>query len=132
MLINKLLGTGFIAVGALIFVLGMKSNRRCTSKTVGRITGVRESESTDDEGYHFYSYSPEYEFEVNGQIYRGCGGRSYKKQKQIQIGGSINVYYNPDAPQEHYDKGGKKNTPLFGIGLIIFGLIYSFFAFGQI
>lgn len=129
MLIHVLLSIGLIVVGALMFVSGIKSNRRCTRKTVGRITGVHESESTDDAGYKFYSYSPEYEYEVNGQIYHGCGGRSYKKRRHIQIGGSIDVFYNPDKPQEHYNKGSKNNLPMCGIGLITFGFIYMFYIF---
>lgn len=126
---NILVGLGFILVGVLVFVLGMRSNKKCTSKTVGRITGVREEEDTDDEGYKYYSYSPEYEFEVNGEIYHGFGSKSYKHKKQIPIGGSIEISYNPNDPREHYDKGGKKNTPILGIGLIIFGIILIFLTF---
>lgn len=126
---NVLVGLGFILVGVLVFVLGMRSNKKCTSKTVGRITGVREEEDTDDEGNKYYSYSPEYEFEVNGQIYHGFSSKSYKHKKQIPIGGSIEVSYNPNDPREHYDKGGKKNTPILGIGLIIFGIILIFLTF---
>lgn len=128
---NILVGIGFIfiVVGVLIIVVGLKSNKRCTNKTIGRITGVRENESTDDEGYKFYSYSPKFEYEVNGQIYRSIAGKSYKKRKQIQIGGSIEVYYNPNKPQEHYDKGSKNNMLFFGIGLITFGFILISLAF---
>ena len=112
-----------------MIVLGSKSNKRCTSKTVGRITGIRENEETDDEGNKFYSYSPEYEYEVLGQIYNGCESKSYKRRSQIQIGNSIEIYYNPNRPQEHYEKGGKNNGLYFGIGLISFGLILIFLTF---
>ena len=126
---NILVSIGFILAGVLMIVLGSKSNKRCTSKTVGRITGIRENEETDDEGNKFYSYSPEYEYEVLGQIYNGCGSKSHKRRRQIQIGNSIEIYYNPNKPQEHYEKGGKNNGLYFGIGLISFGLILIFLTF---
>lgn len=59
-------------------------NKRCTGRTVGRITGVHEDEESDDEGFHYYSYSPEFEYEVDGQIYHSIGGKSYKKRKKFK------------------------------------------------
>ena len=33
---------------------------------------------------------------MNGQVYYGWGGRSYRKPSEIQIGGNIDIYYNPE------------------------------------
>ena len=121
---NILAGIGFISVGMLLIVLGIRKNKRCSCKAVGRITGIKESEDTDDEGFKHYSYLPEFEFEVNGQIYHGIGNTAYSKRKKIQIGGSINVFYNPNKPNEHFTKGGGGIMPLLGIVSIIFGAIY--------
>ena len=60
------LGIGLIALGAALFRSGCKRVKRCTTQTVGRITGIHEDVTTDDAGYHSYSYSPEFEFVVNG------------------------------------------------------------------
>lgn len=121
---NILAGIGFIGVGMLLIVLGIRKNKRCSCKAFGRITGIKESEDTDDEGFKYYSYSPEFEFEVNGQIYHGIGNTAHSKRKRIQIGGSINVFYNPNKPNEHFTKGGRAILPLLGIVSIIFGAIY--------
>lgn len=121
---NILIGAGFIGVGLLLIVLGVRKNKRCSGRTVGRITGVHEDVTTDDEGYHSYSYSPEFEYEVNGSVYRGSGGRAYSKRNKIQIGGSIDIYYNPDKPEEHYSKGGGKILPVLGIAVMFLGVIY--------
>ena len=121
---NILIGAGFIGVGALMMALGIRKNKRCSSRIVGRITGVHEDMETDDEGYHSYSYTPEYEYEVNGQIYHGIGNTAYSKRKKIQIGGSINVFYNPNKPEEHFTKGGGFILPFIGIILIIVGVIF--------
>lgn len=119
-----LIGAGFIGVGLLLIVLGFRKNKKCSSRTVGRITGVHEDMETDDEGYHSYTYSPEYQYEVNGQVYHGSGGRAYSKRKKIKIGGSIDIYYNPDKPHEHQAKGDGKNLPIFGIAVMFLGVIY--------
>ena len=74
---NILTGIGFIGVGVLLIVLGIRKNKICSCKTVGRITGIKETEDTDDEGFKFYSYLPEFEYEVNGQIYHGTGNTAY-------------------------------------------------------
>lgn len=121
---NILIGAGFIGVGALMMALGIRKNKRCSSRIVGRITGVHEDMETDDEGYHSYSYTPEYEYEVNGKVYHGSGGRAYTKRKKIQIGGNIKVYYNPQKPNESFTKGGGFILPFIGIMLIIVGVIF--------
>ena len=68
-----LIGAGFIGVGLLLIVLGFRKNKRCSGRTVGRITGVREYQETDDEGFNHYFYYPQFEYVVNGQIYHGEG-----------------------------------------------------------
>lgn len=118
-----LIGAGFIGVGALMIVLGVKKIKRCSGKCIGRITGVREDQDTDDDGFNYYSYSPEFEYEVNGQIYHGTGNTAYSKRKKIQIGGNIKVFYNPNKPEEHYTKGGGGVQPFLGMIAITVGVI---------
>ena len=89
---NILVGVGFILVGVIAILLGIRKNMRCSGRTVGRIIGVRESHETDDEGFNHYIYSPQFEYVVNGQIYRGEGNKGYSKSNKIRIGGNINVF----------------------------------------
>ena len=121
---NILIGAGFIGVGALMMALGIRKNKRCSSRTVGRIIGVREYQETDDEGFNHYFYYPQFEYVVNGQIYRGEGNKGYSKPRKIQIGGNIKVYYNPQKPNESFTKGGGFILPFIGIMLIIVGVIF--------
>ena len=120
---NILVGAGFIGVGALLIVSGIRKNKRCSGVVVGKITGVHEDVDIDDEGYNSYSYSPEFEYEVNGKVYHGSGSRAYSKRKKIQIGGNIKVYYNPQKPNESFTKGGGFILPFLGIMSIIVGAI---------
>lgn len=121
---NILVGAGFIGVGLLLIVLGVRKNKRCSGRTVGRITSVREYQETDDEGFNHYFYYPQFEYVVNGQIYHGEGNKGYSKSNKIQIGGNIKVYYNPQKPNESFTKGGGCIMPFIGIMLIIVGVIF--------
>ena len=121
---NILVGAGFILVGVVVIILGIRKNIRCSGRTVGRIIGVRESQETDDEGFNHYFYYPQFEYVVNGQIYRGEGNKGYSKSNKIQIGGNIKVYYNPQKPNENFTKGGGFILPFIGIMLIIVGVIF--------
>ena len=120
---NILVGVGFIVVGVIVILLGIRKNMRCSGRTVGRIIGVRESQETDDEGFNHYFYYPQFEYVVNGQIYRGEGNKGYSKSNKIRIGGNINVFYNPNKPEEHFTKGGGFILPFLGIMMIIVGAI---------
>ena len=120
---NILVGVGFIVVGVIVILLGIRKNMRCSGRTVGRIIGVRECHETDDEGFNHYFYYPQFEYVVNGQIYRGEGNKGYSKSNKIRIGGNINVFYNPNKPEEHFTKGGGLILPFLGIMMIIVGAI---------
>lgn len=125
---NILIGAGFIVVGMLLIVLGIRKKIKCSGRTVGRITGVHEDVTTDDDGFNSYSYSPEFEYEVNGKVYHGSGSRAYSKRRKIRIGGNINVFYNPNKPEEHFTKGGGFILPFLGIMSIIVGVICMYSA----
>lgn len=124
-----LIGAGIIAVGALLIVAGFRKNKRCSCKVIGRITGIHEDIETDDDGFNHYSYSPEYEYEVDGKIYRDFGGTSYNKQKKIHIGGDIVIYYNPEKPGDHLPKGSGKALPVLGLAVMALGAILIACAF---
>lgn len=119
---NILIGVGFIVLGVIMILINLRKNRKCSGRTIGRITGIHEDMETDSDGFNTYSYSPEYEYEVNGQIYRGSGGRAYSKRDKIQIGGNIQVFYNPNKPEEHSNKGNKNILLILGVLLIAFGI----------
>ena len=123
---NILVGTGFIIVGVVVIILGIRKNIKCSGRTVGRIIGVREHQETDDDGFNYYFYYPQFEYVVNGQIYRGEGNKGYSKSNKIQIGGNIKVYYNPQRPNESFTKGGGFILPVLGIMLIIVGAIFIY------
>lgn len=115
---SLLAGIALIVIGVWMILSFFRKNKRCTSKVVGRIIGVHEFQSTDDEGhYNDSSYEPEFSYEVNGQVYHGWGGRSYRAPSKIQIGGNIDIYYNPENPSDHYTKSSNRIVPVL-IGFV--------------
>ena len=74
---------GCIAFGAFMLVSGIKTLRRCKSRTVGRITGVSASKDRDKDNILTTYYAPEFEYEVDGQIYHGIGDTSTEHYKKI-------------------------------------------------
>ena len=106
-----------------MLVSSIQTVARCKNKTIGTITGIHESEGRDKDNYRTTYYSPEFEYEVNGQIYHGTGDTSYEHIKKIKIGGDIKVYYNPENPEEHFTKGGGILPTIFGAGIFAFGVL---------
>ena len=118
-----LMGLGLVGFGVLLIVSGILKKGRCSCKAAGKITDIRENVGTDIDDDKTYSYSPEYEYDVDGQRYHGVGDRSYSNPNRIKIGGNIDVYYNPEKPGEHYTKGGIKIRPLLGTVAISIGAL---------
>jgi|GEM_PF-2582024 len=109
--------------GVFMLVSSIQTVARCKSKTTGTITGIHESEGRDQDNYRTTYYSPEFEYEVNGQIYHGIGDTSYERIKKIKIGGNIKVFYNPKNPEEHFTKGGGILSTIFGAFMLLIGVL---------
>ena len=120
----SMVGVGLIAVGVIVILLGIRKNIRCSGRTVGKIIGVRESQETDDDGRTSYHYYPQFEYVVNGETYRGEGSTSCSKPPKIQIGGEIEVIYDPKKPSKYFTRGGGLILPFLGAMLIILGVIF--------
>jgi len=99
------------------------------------VSTVRESSSTDDDGYVSTYYHPkvEYEYEVGGQAYTGkhvsFGGstgygnpaQAKAKLERYPVGALVQVYYNPEKPSEavlERQAGGFKLGMTIGIILL--------------
>jgi hypothetical protein len=132
--------------GGLIFFSKRSKKKADMSQGWPNVAGkvilseVRESASTDDDGYTRYSYFPrvEYSYSVAGQhfdskrlSFGGVTGTSSpdKAQETINkypVGSPVTVYYNPENPSEGVIErvaGGSKLAMTMGIIL----LIISFF-----
>ena len=126
---NMLVGAGFIGGGVLLILFGIGKSKKCSGKAIGKITGIRRYDEREKDGSRRDFYSPEFEYEVDGQIYHGVGSSNYRERNSIQVGGSIEVHYNPKNPKEHFIQGGGKLLPMVGGVAILAGIIMIATAF---
>jgi hypothetical protein len=139
-----LLITLAIGVGLLFFSIRSRKKAQTSQNwpgTQGTVTvsAVRESSSTNDDGYTSTYYYPkvEYEYTVMGQPYTGKnisfgGATGYGNPLQVEpklasypVGAHVTVYYNPEKPSEavlERKAGGSKFMMIVGIVLLVISL----------
>ncbi|MCC6146131.1 MAG: DUF3592 domain-containing protein [Anaerolineaceae bacterium] len=129
------------AGGGLVF-FNLRSHRKAELSrdwpgVQGKVTvsTVRETSSTDDDGYASTYYHPkvEFEYEVGGQTHTGkhvsFGGstgyghpaQAKAKLEHYPVGALVQVYYNPERPSEavlERQAGGFKLGMAIGIVLL--------------
>lgn len=134
--------------GGLIF-FSLRSKKKAGSSqgwpaTNGKVivSEVRESASTDDDGYTRYSYYPRVEFSyvVAGQSYSSksisFGGvqgssKTAKAEETINkypVGAPVTVYYNPQKPFEgviERSAGSSKLAMTMGIILLVISFLIA-------
>ena len=129
----------YLLVGIVIVLLGFLSIRkgshmknRCTASASAVIVDVQaEKDEAGSENTHKkYTYTPIYEFVVNGNTIRKSGGVYSHNKKQFKVGDTATVKYNPNKPDE-FLINGKSSGKSFGIALVMFGLIIFAIAFTQ-
>ena len=127
-----LVGIVIVLIGILSIREGSQKKSRCTASASAVIVEVQvEKDEAGSENTHKkYTYTPIYEFTVNGTtVHRSGGIYSYHK-KEFRIGDSSTVRYNPDDPEE-FLVSGKNGGKSFGIALVLFGLVIIAIAFTQ-
>lgn len=138
-------------VGGLILILSYSRSKKKAGLSQqwpfipGMITvsEVKQSASTDEDGYTTYSYFPhvEYSYTVNGQIFSGkqiafgaTRGYNSSQNAQAQLGkyplnASIWVFYNPQNPSEavleRAESSGNKTSLIIGIILMVLSILIA-------
>ena len=127
-----LAGIAFVLFGILSIGKGSQKKNRCTASASAVIVEVQaEKDEAGSENTHKkYTYTPIYEFEVNGNIIRKGGGIYSHNKKEFNVGDTVAVKYNPDKPEE-FLVNGKSGGKSFGIALLLFGLVIIAIAFTQ-
>ena len=129
----------YLLVGIVIILIGIisirkesKKNNRCTASASAVIVEVQaeKDESGSENTHKKYTYTPIYEFTVNGNTVRKSGGIYSHNKKEFNVGDTAAVSYNPDKPEE-FRVNGKKGAKGFGIVLVLFGLVIVAIAFTQ-
>lgn len=118
-------GSGVIValfgLGVFLIVWGIRSRKKAEESSrwptvVGSISEafIQENRNRDSDGYTTTTYIPKinYQYQIGGQIFTGNRftfgfEKSYGSKKKAQealtaypVGGQINVFYNPQKPEE--------------------------------
>lgn len=127
-----LVGIVIVLLGFLSIRKGSQKKNRCTASASAVIVEVQaEKDEAGSENTHKkFTYTPIYEFVVNGNTIRKNGGIYSHNKKDFNVGDTVAVKYNPDKPEE-FLVNGKSGGKGFGIALLLFGLVIVAIAFTQ-
>ena len=127
-----LVGIVIVLLGFLSIRKGSQKKNRCTASASAVIVEVQaEKDEAGSENTHKkFTYTPIYEFVVNGNIIRKNGGIYSHNKKDFKVGDAATVKYNPDKPEEVL-VNGKSGGKGFGIALLLFGLVIIAITFTQ-
>ena len=127
-----LVGIVIVLLGFLSIRKGSQKKNRCTASASAVIVEVQtEKDEAGSENTHKkFTYTPIYEFVVNGNTIRKNGGIYSHNKRDFNVGDTVAVKYNPDKPDE-FLVNGKSGGKSFGIVLLLFGLVIIAIAFTQ-
>ena len=127
-----LVGIVIVLLGFLNIKKGSQKKNRCTASASAVIVEVQtEKDEAGSENTHKkFTYTPIYEFVVNGNTIRKNGGIYSHNKRDFNVGDTATVKYNPDKPDE-FLVNGKSGGKSFGIALLLFGLVIIAIAFTQ-
>ena len=111
-------------IGFLIGFFGLRSKRRrkalCPSKTTGVIFSVHKQRHQAKPQYFYF---PEFSYTVNGISYNKRSDVGTSTPWKYSVGKELDVFYNPNNPDEHY----VKTDGLFVVGYYVFLIVGSLF-----
>lgn len=128
----SLVGIVIVLLGILSIRKGSQKKNRCTASASAVIVEVQaEKDEAGSENTHKkFTYTPIYEFVVNGNTIRKNGGIYSHNKRDFNVGDTATVKYNPDKPEE-FLVNGKSGGKGFGIALLLFGLVIIAIALTQ-
>ena len=91
---------------------------------------TEKDEAGSENTHQKFTYTPIYEFVVNGNTIRKNGGIYSHNKRDFNVGDTATVKYNPDKPDE-FLVNGKSGGKVLGIALLLFGLVIIAIAFTQ-
>lgn len=102
---------GIMCITLSVYLLHKANNliAKCTSNCTGTLNEICEKlrEYRDEDGHNRKKiyYFPIYEFEVNGKKYKIRDTMGNFSPKNLKIGKTVEIKYNPEKPEECYKEG---------------------------
>lgn len=117
-----LIGIIFALIGIVMLKNEKKLKRDCTSTTFGKVVDLARHVTSNSDGFYSSVWHPVFEYSVGELKYVKESMHGSSKSKYA-IGQEVEVYYNPEKPDEYYIEGeqGVFSTvfTIVGIGVMI-------------
>lgn len=111
-------GIVLATVTGIILIMKLIVDLSCSKRVEARISGIH-TESTLIRGSTLHTYSPEYEFYVEGKKYAGTAHVSSARENKYRVGDSITLYYHPRNPE-------LVRVPHFSWGILVAFVLFAF------
>ena len=109
------------AIGVLCIASGIISKVRCTEPAVGTVVRLKDK-SYYHRGITTHDITPIIKYDYNGKTYESKADTSTSDKKKFIVGKNVNVFVNPERPEEF--KLGKVIFPyVFGAIMLIAGAV---------
>lgn len=125
-----------LILGILLLILAFildrwdkNAQKRCSVRITAVVCGYMESTTTNDNDTTSTVYTPVYEFNYNGQIYKTYRN-VYSQSQRYPYGHRVDIFINPDNPDDNYIPGSSGS--MLRIGLIIGGVFIIIYAFSKL
>lgn len=127
--INIVFGLLFCAWGVWTIVRAQIVKRRCSVSAQARIVDIRVYKTSRRGGIgRDTQYTPVLEYrDTNGQFVQAKGKTYSHSKREYEIGDTMELWFNPDKPVEHYTGKSNRNGIIVGILLICMGAFLMVF-----
>ena len=101
-----LLGVIFLCIGAALYAKEKRKRASCTQQVIASVTDIQHraigaSGYTDADEVKMMSWFPVYEYSVHGTVLRKRASVGTVRP-EVSVGQKVNLYVNPNRPDEFY------------------------------
>lgn len=115
-------GIIFLAVGIFVLVNGGNMAKKCTEPITAEVINIEKSESTDEDGFTSYTYTPIVEYTVGDKTVAKSSGKG-ASAPEYQIGDKIDLLYNPNNVEEFIIAGDNSYKIIGIVGIVVGALV---------
>ena len=119
-----LVGVGVVLIGILLTLLYIQSAKACSSLTEGTVTGHRMHRSSARAKYYYENVT----YYVGNTKYKHKRKAGFQTP-QYQVGEKLPLYFDPANPKKSKLEVDKKDKPILGPFIVLFGISIIVFAF---
>ncbi len=123
--IGLLVCLGLIAGGVWSITSARASKRRCTVPTVAWICDVKVNRVQGDH-HTDHDFTPVLAYyDLHGQVVTSRGRTYSGNSRQYTVGDTMQIWFNPSRPAEHFTGEFSRASTLLGLVLMVLGVVVA-------